>query len=80
MDEDNKMKYYILASISNDLQHQHEDMRTVRGMLTHLQELYDEQSRITCFKISHRFFRAKICDGQYVNNHCLIMIKDIKEL
>ena len=28
MDEDNKMKCYILASISNDLQQQHEDMRT----------------------------------------------------
>ena len=42
IDEDNKVKYYILASMSNDLQQQHEDMRTTREMLVHLQELYGE--------------------------------------
>ena len=36
MDKDNKVKYYILASIFNDLQRQHEDMKTAKEMLTHL--------------------------------------------
>ena len=42
MDKDNRVKCYILASISNDFQQQHEDMRTAKEMLVHLQELYGE--------------------------------------
>ena len=55
-------------------------MRTIKEMLTHLQELYGEQSRTAHFEISQRLFKVKIRDGQSVNDHCLIMIKDIKEL
>ena len=44
MDKNNKIKYYILASMSNDLQQWYEDMRTNKEILTHLQELYGEQS------------------------------------
>ena len=80
MDKDNKAKCYVLASMSNDLQQQHRDMRTVREMLVHLQELYGEQSRTAHFVISRRFFKAKMPDGQAVNDHCLTMIKDIEEL
>ena len=36
MNEDNKAKYYISASMSNDLRQQHENMRTAKKMLTHL--------------------------------------------
>ena len=49
-------------------------------MLTHLQESYDEQSCTAHFEVSQRLFRLKICDGQSVNDHCLIIIKDIEEL
>ena len=66
--------------MSNDLQQHHEDMRTVREMLTHLQELYSEQSRIAHFEVSQRLFRMKMFDGQFVNDHCLTMIKGIEEL
>lgn len=34
IEDDNKTRCYILASMSNKLQHQHEDMKTARGMLT----------------------------------------------
>ena len=74
------MKCYILASMSNDLQQQYEDKRTAKEILTHLQELYVEQSRPARFEVSQRLFRAKIYDGQSVNDHCLTMIKDIEEL
>ena len=80
MDEDNKAKCYILAYMSNDLPQQHEDMRTARKMLVHLQKLYGEQSYTARFEVFRRFFRAKMHDGQSVNDHCLIMIKDIEEL
>ena len=49
-------------------------------MLTHLQELYGEQSRTAHFEVSRRLFRAKMHDGQSVYDHCLIMFKDIEEL
>ena len=55
-------------------------MRIAREMLTHLQELYDEQSRTVHFEVSQRLFRVKMHDGQSINDHCLIMIKDIEEL
>ena len=55
-------------------------MRTVREMLTHLQELYGEQSRTAHFEVSQKLFKMKMCDGQSINNHCLTMIKDIEEL
>ena len=80
MDEDNKAKCYILASMSNDLQHQHEDMRTAKDMQTHLQELYGEQSYTAHFQISQKLFRVKMHHGQSVNDHYLVMIKDIEEL
>ena len=79
MDEDNKEKCCILASMSNDLQQQHEDIRTTREMLVHLQELYSEQSRTARFEVSQRHFRVKMHDGQSVNDHYQTMIKDIEE-
>ena len=42
MDEDSPIKCYVLVSMSNELQSQHEHMPTVRAMITHLQELYGE--------------------------------------
>ena len=52
LDDDNKIRCYMLASMFNKLQRQHEDMTTIRKMLTHLSELYGEQSRIARFKVS----------------------------
>ena len=36
LDDSNKARCYMLASKSNELQHQHEDMKTGRSMLAHL--------------------------------------------
>ena len=49
-------------------------------MITHLQELYGEQSRTVYFKISKRLFNLKMYEGQSVHEHCMIVIKDIEEL
>ena len=80
MDEDKKAKCYILVSVSNDLQLQHEDMRTAKEMLTYLWELYGEQSHIAHFEVSWGLFRVKMHEGQSIKDHCLTMIKDIDEL
>ena len=79
-DEDNRIKCYVLASMLNELQSQHEYMPTTKAMITHLQELYGKQSCIVCFKVSKILFNMKMHEGQSVHNHCIIMIKDVEEL
>ena len=68
----------MLASMTNELQSQHEDMQTAKMILTHLQELYGEQSRTVCFWVSKKVFHIKMHEGQSVHDHCLAMIKDIE--
>ena len=68
----------MLPSMNNELQSQHEDMQTAKMILTHLQELYSEQSQITRFEVSKRVFHTKMHEGQWVHDHCLI--KDIEQL
>ena len=80
IDEDNKVRYYILGSMSDDLQHQHEDIRTTHQMLAHLQEMFGEQSRAAKYQVTKQLFKAKMHDGQSVQDHCLMMIKDLEEL
>ena len=52
IDEDNKAKYYILGSISDELQCQHEDTETARQMLAHLQEMFGEQSCVAKYQVT----------------------------
>ena len=80
MDKDNKARYYILGSMSDELQHQHEDIRTVRQMLAYLQELFSEQSRTAKYQITKWLFKAKMHDGQLVQDQYLMMIKNLEEL
>ena len=77
-DEDSRVKCYVLVSMSNELQSQYEHMPTARTMITHLQELYGEQSHTASFEVSKRLFNLKMHEGQSVHKHC--MIKDIEEL
>ena len=70
----------MLASMTNELQNQHEDMQTAKIILTRLQELYGEQSRIAHFEVSKRVFHTKMREGQSIHDHCLAMIKDIEQL
>ena len=80
VDEDSRVKYYVLASMSNELQSQHEYMPTIRAIITHLQELYGEQSHIACFRVSKRFFNLKMHERQSIHEHYMIVIKNIEEL
>ena len=65
-DDDNKARYYMLGAMSDDLQHQYENILTIHQMLAHLQELFDEQSRTVKYQVCQRLFKAKMRDGQSV--------------
>ena len=80
LDNDNKVRCYVLASMSNELQCQHKDMTTAWQMLSYLQELYSKQSRAARFEVSKQLFKAKMRDGQLVHDRYLTMIKDLEEL
>ena len=58
-------KCYMLASMTNELQRQHEKLEA-RDILTHLKELYEEQSRIEWYEISKKLFRAKMAEESSV--------------
>ena len=55
-------------------------MPTTRAMITHLQELYGEQSHTAYFKVSKRLFNLKMHEGQSVYEYYMTVIKDIEEL
>ena len=78
--EDNKVRYYMLGSMFDELQHQHEDIRTTHQMLAHLQEMFGKQSRVAKYQVTKWLFKAKMRDGQSVQDHYLMMIKDLEEL
>ena len=48
--------------------------------MAHLQELFGEQSHAAKYQVTKRLFKAQMRDGQSVQDHCLMMIKDLEEL
>ena len=42
--------------------------------------MYGEQSRTAHFEVSKRLFNLKMREGQLVHEHCITVIKDIKEV
>ena len=59
---------------------QYEDIKTSHQMLTHLQDLFGEYSHATKYQVTKRLFKAQMHDGQSVQDHYLMMIKDLEEL
>ena len=69
----------MLASMSNELQRQHEDM-DIPSILFNLKELYGEQNRTARYEISKQLFHAHMIDGTSVQTHVLKMIDLITHL
>ena len=69
----------ILASISPELQKQHEHM-DAHTMIMHLKELFDEINRTEMYKTSKELFRYKMIKSSSVNTHVLKLISYIEKL
>ncbi|GAV73972.1 hypothetical protein CFOL_v3_17455, partial [Cephalotus follicularis] len=50
--DEKKVRSYLMASMSNALQVQHESMRDSKEILLHLRELYGETSRNARFQLT----------------------------
>ena len=79
-DDDLRAKSYVLASMTNELQRQHEKMPDAKSMVNHLQELYGEHSRIARYEVTKALFRAKLQEGGNVGDHVLNMIGLLERL
>ncbi|XP_058005379.1 uncharacterized protein LOC131181350 [Hevea brasiliensis] len=73
-------RYYMLTSMTNELQKQHEKMHSASEILDHLQELYGEHSRNETYEISKQFIRMRTTEEQEVGAHVHKMIRLIKQL
>ena len=73
------VKCIMLASMSNELQRQHDSMDT-QSILLNLKELYGEQSRTARYEISKQLFRARMTERTSVQDHVLMVIDLITRL
>ncbi|GAV66178.1 hypothetical protein CFOL_v3_09688 [Cephalotus follicularis] len=76
--DEKKVRSYLMASMSNALQVQHESIRDSREILLHLRELYGETSRNARFQLAAELCVTKMAEGSSVNDHVLKMINAIK--
>lgn len=75
-----RARTYILASITNELQRQHEHMTDAHSMIMNLSELYGEHSRTVKYEIFKQLFKAKMAEDTDVGDHVLKMINLIGQL
>ena len=73
------VKCIMLASMTNELQRQHECMDT-QSILINLKDLYGEQSRTARYEVSKQLFHARMTEGTSVQEHVLKVIDLITRL
>ena len=64
-------KCYILASISNVLQHQMQDVKLVSGIMLSLKEMFSEQDRSARQETMRQIYNTKMAEGSSIREHVL---------
>ena len=70
-------KCYILASISNVLQHQMQDVELASDIMLSLKEMLGEQGRLAKQETIRQIYNTKMTEGTSVKEHCLRMISHL---
>ncbi|XP_017979893.1 PREDICTED: uncharacterized protein LOC108662814 [Theobroma cacao] len=78
-DDGDQAACVMLASMTPELQKQHEHMN-VQSMSLHLRELFDKEGRTEGYEISKELFRCKMAEGSSIRPHVLKMIGLIERL
>ncbi|KAL5716274.1 hypothetical protein ACHQM5_017990 [Ranunculus cassubicifolius] len=73
-------KCYILASMSNVLQHQHQNFGTAAEIMANLLEMFGEQNRTKRQLAMKNLMSTKMAEGSNVREHALKMIGYVNEL
>ena len=71
---------YILASMSNVLQHQHKNMVTAYDMMLKLKEIFGDQNRAGRQVAMKALLNTKMAEGTPVRDHVLKMIAYLNKL
>ncbi|KAH0698656.1 hypothetical protein KY284_012871 [Solanum tuberosum] len=77
---DEMAKCYILASIANALQHQHQSMTSAFDMLESLKEIFREQNRASKQTSMKAVLNTKMSEGSSVREHILKMLSLLNKL
>ena len=64
-------KCYILASISNVLQHQMQDVKLVSDIMLSLKEMFSEQDRSARQETMRQIYNTKMAEGSSIREHVL---------
>ena len=70
-------KCYILASISNVLQHQMQDVELASNIVLSLKEMFGEQGYFARQENIRQIYNTKMVEGTSVREHCLKMISNL---
>ena len=71
---------YILASISNVLQHQMQDVELASDIMLSLKEMFGEQGCSGRQETIRQIYNTKMAEGTSVREHCLRMISNLNTL
>ena len=78
--DDEKARMYILASLNEVLQSQHQSMSTSSAMFLSLQEMLRVQSRSTKQMVMKQIMNTRMSEGTPVRDHMIKMIGLFNEL
>nr|XP_016497172.1 PREDICTED: uncharacterized protein LOC107816019 [Nicotiana tabacum] len=77
---DEMARCYILASMENVLQYQHQSMGSSYDMLENLKEMFGEQNRAAKQTAMKALLNTKMAEGSSVRDHVLKMMSRLNEL
>ena len=77
---DEMAQCYILASMSNVLQHQHESMATAYDMMLNLKEMFGDQNFARTLGAMRALLNTKMVECTPIQDHVLKMITHLNEL
>ncbi|XP_062085567.1 uncharacterized protein LOC133791664 [Humulus lupulus] len=69
----NKVKAYMLASMSDMLRTKLEDLQTAYEIMEQLQEIFGHKSRQARFEATKKYANARMAPGMHVCNHFIKM-------
>ena len=73
-------KCYILASISNVLQHQMQDVGLASDIMLSLKKMFGEQGHSARQETMRQIYRTKMAEGTSVREHCPTIISNLNTL
>ncbi|KAL8120252.1 hypothetical protein AgCh_017415 [Apium graveolens] len=77
---DEMSRCYILAAMSDVLQHQHQSMATASDMLFNLKELFGDQNRAARQVAMKALMNTQMAEGTPVRDHVLKMMSHLNEI